>query len=114
VQTTIKSFIIGFTAIYIGRMQKIDPQIQQLSKIADWRNEHGTKGDFVLDARVGYNYKDKLTATIIAKNFTNHAYTLRPGFIEAPANYTLQVTYQFGKIFPLKKKVAEDDSNASM
>ncbi len=114
VQTTIKSFIIGFTAIYIGRMQKIDPQIQQLSKIADWRNEHGTKGDFVLDARVGYNYKDKLTATIIAKNFTNHAYTLRPGFIEAPANYTLQVTYQFGKIFPLKKKVSEEDSNASM
>jgi hypothetical protein len=61
-------------------------------------------GDVVLDARFGYNYRNRLTATLIAKNVTNHAYTLRPGFVEAPASLTLQVTYRWGRIFPIAKK----------
>ena len=101
IQTTYKSFIVGVTAVYIGNIQQIDPQILQLSKIQDWVNSHGTAGDFIIDARVGYNYRNRFTATLIAKNMTNRAYTLRPGYIEAPASLTLQLTYQWGRIFPL-------------
>lgn len=102
IQTTYKGFIIGFTGVYIGHILQLD-QIASLSKIQNWTNTHSAKGDFVIDARFGYNWKDRFTATVIAKNITNHAYTLRPGFVEAPANLTLQLTYHWGKIFPKKK-----------
>jgi iron complex outermembrane receptor protein len=103
IQTTYKGFIVGFTAVYIGRMLQLD-QIASLSKIQSWTSSHSLKGDFVLDARVGYNWKDRFTATVIAKNMANREYTLRPGYVEAPANITLQVTYHWGKFIPNKKK----------
>jgi iron complex outermembrane receptor protein len=104
-QTTYKGFIVGVTCVYIGHILQLD-QIANVSKISDWVNSHGTMGDVVLDARFGYNYKNRLTATLIAKNVTNHAYTLRPGFVEAPASLTLQVTYRWGRIFPIAKKTS--------
>jgi outer membrane receptor protein involved in Fe transport len=103
IQTTYKRIIIGFTAVYIGHLQQIDPLIQSLSSIQSWLNAHGGSGDVVLDARVGYS-KNRLTATLIGKNLANRAYTLRPGFVEAPASLTFQVTYQLGRVFPLNKK----------
>jgi outer membrane receptor protein involved in Fe transport len=106
VQTTYKNFIVGITAVYIGNIQQIDPQIAQLNKVQDFINAHGTKGDFILDARVGYSYRNRFTATLIAKNVTNRAYTLRPGLVEAPASLTLQLTYQWGKIIPFSKKAS--------
>lgn len=102
IQTTYKGFIIGVTCVYIGHMLQLD-QIADLTKIQDWTNSHGTKGDAVLDARFGYNWKNRITATVIAKNVTNHIYTLRPGFVEAPASLTLQLTYQWGRWIPAKK-----------
>ena len=105
VQTVYKNFIIGVTCVYIGHMEQVDPQlILQLPKIQDWYNYHGTNGDVILDARLGYSFKNQFTATLIAKNVTNHAYVLRPGFVEAPASLTLQLTYKWGKIFPLATK----------
>jgi outer membrane receptor protein involved in Fe transport len=102
IQTTYKGFIVGFTGVYIGHVLQQD-HIASLIQVGDWINAHGTKGDFVLDARLGYNYKDRFTTTFIAKNITNRAYTLRPGFVEAPANLTLQVTYKWGKFASPKK-----------
>jgi outer membrane cobalamin receptor len=103
IQTTYKRIIVGFTAVYIGHIQQIDPEIQQLTSIQSWMNAHGGSGDVVLDARVGYSH-NRFTATLIAKNMANRAYTLRPGFVEAPASLTFQVTYQLGRIFPFVKK----------
>jgi outer membrane cobalamin receptor len=101
-QTTYKGFIIGVTCIYIGHLLQLD-QIAALPQIANWTNSHGTNGDVVLDARVGYNFKNRLTATLIGKNLTNHAYTLRPGYVEPPASLTLQLTYRWGRLIPAKK-----------
>jgi len=105
IQTTYKGLIIGVTCVYIGHVLQLD-QIAALTKIQDWENAHGTKGDVVVDARLGYNFKNRLTATLIAKNVTNHAYTLRPGYIEAPASLTLQLTYRWGRLIPAKKPTA--------
>lgn len=102
IQTTYKGFIIGVTCVYIGHILQLD-QITQLTKIEDWVDSHSLHGDVVLDARFGYNFKNKLTATLIAKNVTNHAYTLRPGYIEAPASLTFQLTYRWGRLIPAKK-----------
>ena len=97
-QTTYKNFIMGVTCVYIGHMEKIDKLIGALTSIKDWYNNHGTNGDVILDARLGYTFKHNFTATIIAKNITDRAYVLRPGFIEAPASITLQLTYKWSKI----------------
>lgn len=101
-QTTYKGFIIGVTCVYIGHLLQLD-QIAALPQIANWTNAHGTNGDVVLDARFGYNFKNRLTATLIGKNLTNHAYTLRPGYIEPPASLTFQLTYRWGRLIPAKK-----------
>ena len=53
------------------------------------------KGDFVMDIRAGYSYKEKATFMFICKNVLNREYTLRPGLIEAPRNYTFQIGYSF-------------------
>ena len=101
IQTIFKGVIIGFTAVYIGEIKKLD-QIASLTKIADWRNSH-QGGNVILDARIGYNYKDRFAATLIAKNMTNRDYTLRPGFLEPPASITLQFTYHWSKFIPAYK-----------
>ena len=103
IQTTYKRIIVGFTAVYIGHMQQIDPLIQSINSIQSWMNAHGGSGDVVLDARIGYSY-NRFTATLIAKNMANRAYTLRPGYVEAPASLTVQFTYKLGRIFPMNKK----------
>jgi outer membrane cobalamin receptor len=97
IQTSIKSFIIGVTAIYIGHVDQIDPQVALLPGVQAWREWAGTRGDVILDMRVGYSYHDMITATLIAKNITNHPYTLRPGYIEPPASLTMQVSYKWHK-----------------
>ena len=52
-------------------------------------------GDYVLDARVGYNVTDMAKVSFIAKNVLNRQYTLRPGYFEPPRNYTVQLSYEF-------------------
>jgi outer membrane receptor protein involved in Fe transport len=98
-QTTYKGFIIGVTCVYIGHLLQLD-QIADLAKIQNFINYHGTNGDVIIDARFGYSFKNRITATIIAKNITDRAYTLRPGFIEAPASVNFQLTYSWGRLIP--------------
>ena len=103
VQTTYKGFIVGVTCVYIGHFLQLD-QIAAISQVQNWTNAHGTNGDVVLDARVGYNFRNRFTATLIGKNLTNHTYTLRPGFIEPPTSLTLQLTYRWGRLIPVGRK----------
>ena len=103
IQTTYKGFIIGVTCVYIGHLLQLD-QIANLDKIQNFLNYHGTNGDVIVDARFGYSFKNRITATLIAKNVTDHAYTLRPGFVEAPASLTFQLTYTWGRLIPQNTK----------
>ena len=50
------------------------------------------KGDFILDMRVGYKFgkNDIFKISGIIKNITNHEYSLRPGLMEAPRQYSLR------------------------
>ena len=43
-----------------------------------------------MDARLMYHISEKSTINLIAKNFTNQEYSLRPGQMEAPRLFTLQ------------------------
>ncbi|MBX2903966.1 MAG: TonB-dependent receptor [Chitinophagales bacterium] len=95
VSANIKGVNVGVRCFYNSFIKEIDKiGVGALPSINNFRAKHD-KGDFVMDVRVGYSYKDKLSFNVIAKNVTNAEYTLRPGLIEAPRNYTFQVGYQF-------------------
>jgi outer membrane receptor protein involved in Fe transport len=95
IQTTYKSLMLGVNMFYNSYMKEIDNVgIGALGVVKKFRETHN-KGDFVMDVRAGYNYKDKFTFNFICKNVLNTEYMLRPALIEAPRNYTFQVGYVF-------------------
>lgn len=55
------------------------------------------KGDFILDARIGYHFgaKEQGKISLICKNILNKEYALRPGLIEAPLSYTVRLDFTF-------------------
>jgi len=74
-------------------MKNIDQgSVGNLNIVKEFRRKH-SKGDFVMDVRAGYSYKDKATFMFICKNVLNREYMLRPGLIEAPRNFTFQVGF---------------------
>lgn len=95
ISANVYGFNIGVRCLYNSFIKEIDKiGVGALPSIQNFRAVHD-KGDFVMDVRVGYSFKDKVSLNVIAKNVTNAEYTLRPGLIEAPRNYTFQVGYQF-------------------
>jgi iron complex outermembrane receptor protein len=95
IQTTYKGVMAGINMFYNSYMKEIDNVgIGALKVVSDFRRTHN-KGDFVMDIRAGYNYKDKFTFNFICKNILNREYMLRPALIEAPRNYTFQIGYNF-------------------
>lgn len=108
VQAEYKGFVMGFTAVVLSRIKRIDPYIAYLRQINSWY-ANAPAATYCLDVRAGYNHKDKWTTTVIVKNFTNNAYTFRPGFIEAPINFTVQFAYNFPKIFGKAKGKTEPE-----
>lgn len=95
IQTTYKSVMLGVNMFYNSFMKEIDNVgVGALGVVSQFRKTHN-KGDFVMDIRAGYNYKDKFTFNFICKNVLNTEYMLRPALIEAPRNYTFQVGYLF-------------------
>lgn len=94
VEATYKKVTLGFTGRYVSFMENIGDELQVKGNIAGYR-EKNDKGEFILDARIAYNFSDEAKVSFIAKNLANNQYTLRPGYFEAPRNYTLQVAYQF-------------------
>jgi outer membrane cobalamin receptor len=91
-----KQFAIGFSGNYYGYMKNIDQYLNVLdtvgpmhSGIVKYREEHN-KGNFIVDARVSYSYRD-FKFSFLVKNFFNTEYSLRPMTIEAPRTTSLQV-----------------------
>ena len=95
IQFTYKGFVLGGSAFYGSNVKYIDNiGIGALAVVTKFRKAHHN-GEFVADVRAGYNYKDKFTFMFICKNVSNTEYMLQPGLVEAPRNYTFQLTYNF-------------------
>ncbi len=93
----------GITAAINSFMENVDKRFYLVdfpdktgagAGIERWRMHH-EEPSYNIDARIGYDFNEKTKVLFIAKNVTNNQYSLRPGFIEAPRNYTLQMTYEF-------------------
>lgn len=93
-QSTYKKVTLGFTGYINSHMENIDPLIQLAYDVNKYRAENNSP-TYRVDARIGYNFTEEAKVSLIAKNVTANQYSIRPGYIEAPRNYTLQVSYQF-------------------
>lgn len=93
IQVEPKSVIVGVTATLTSQIMNLG-DYRKLNPIRKWYENHRS-ANFIFDARLGYNWKDKITATAIVKNILNSEYTQRPGYVEPPRNYTLLLTYSF-------------------
>lgn len=95
IQASYKGVMLGINMFFNSYMKEIDNEgVGALGVVSAFRKTHN-KGDFVMDIRTGYNYKDKFNFNFIVKNILNREYMLRPALIEAPRNYTFQVGYSF-------------------
>ena len=90
VGATFGSWSIGASVRANSHMQNIDGAFETLEKefpsifnpgIIRWRAEH-KKGDFVIDARFGYNINAQHKVAIVASNILNRVYAIRPLALE--------------------------------
>ena len=104
---------LGVTAQYLSYMENIDniftsqllinnegsSNSEAFSGLKSYREEHDGEGDWVFEARAAYEITDDLKTAVIVKNVFNEEYMLRPTRINAPRNFTLQVSYEipYGK-----------------
>jgi len=87
-----------------SHMQNIDQAFAQLEEqlpavfnpgIRRWRSSH-TKGDFVIDARLGYQITDKHKVAVVVSNLLNREYAIRPLAIEEGRLIVVQYSLTLG------------------
>ncbi len=94
IESTIKIVTLGAMVKYNSFMKNIDNTLSLINGVNDFRKMHDD-GSVVVDFRLGVDVLEGTEVSFIAKNVFNELYTLRPAYIEAPRNYTVQLAYQF-------------------
>lgn len=97
-----KKWSVGYSIFYASFPEKIpDLFVAAMAVIDGGQNTLGQyiedhqKGDFTMDARLSYDINDLLRVGFIAKNLTNREYSTRPGKLEPPRSYTVQLRLSF-------------------
>lgn len=97
IQATYKAFSIGISSRYNSYMKNIDRVFEDgvlgqelLVGMANYRSVFN-KGVAVFDARFGYQINEAFKVNFIANNLFNKEYVSRPGDVQAPRNFILQM-----------------------
>jgi iron complex outermembrane receptor protein len=102
VEVNYKKYSAGFSLRYGGFMRNIDKVFEEpiggttyiLPGLKEYREIYN-KGNFVVDLRIGYKLNDNYRLGFMVNNLLNSEYTSRPGDIQPPRNFTLQVQMKF-------------------
>lgn len=90
VEFDVWKFMVGYTVEYTSYMDRIDAAFEAvLPGFAEYRELHN-RGIWRMDARLGVRIGKNQTVSLIAKNFLNEFYSVRPGVMEPPRNFTIQ------------------------
>lgn len=96
VEAAYKGINLGFSFVYNSYILNYDYQAEGLAPgITAYRANEKHNGSFVFDIRLGYEFTNKAKVSFLAKNLLNDEYYLRPGLLEAPRNYAVQLSYEF-------------------
>ncbi|MFK7785068.1 MAG: TonB-dependent receptor [Crocinitomicaceae bacterium] len=102
VEATWKGISIGFSARYNSYMNNIDAIFEGeiveglsiLPGLKEYREENN-KGALVFDFRTGYSFAEHYRVGFIINNLLNAEYVTRPGDIQAPRSFILQLQMKF-------------------
>jgi len=94
-QYTLKRFSFGADVNYYSLMENLDAiYVTFIPGINEYREDH-LKGDWIFDARVGYNITKNSKVQFLVKNIFNRMYALRPAKYDPPRNFTVQYKINF-------------------
>ena len=106
IEATYREWSIGFSARYNSFMRNIDRVFEEdldpmpltsvyiLPGLKSYRQTNN-QGNLVLDYRMSYEFKEKYRLSFIVNNFLNAEYATRPGDIQAPRNFIVQIQAKF-------------------
>jgi iron complex outermembrane receptor protein len=101
IQATYKKFSIGFSSRYNSYMKNIDVVFetgvlgQELLVGMKKYRDANQRGALVFDTRMSYDIKKEIKLNLIVNNLLNAEYVSRPGDIQAPRNFILQLQFSF-------------------
>lgn len=91
----VKRFIIGTDINYFSAMDNVDAIFQFfIPELQEYLDEH-KDGDWIFDARIGYDITQHSRVLFLVKNITNTMYALRPAKYDPPRSFTLQYKVEF-------------------
>jgi len=102
IEAVYKKWGFGISNRYNSYMRNIDKVFEDaiaintfiLPGLKEYRQVYN-KGNITFDARISYQCTDKLKASFIANNVFNAETTSRPGDIQAPRNFLVQLAMKF-------------------
>ncbi|MCO5259689.1 MAG: TonB-dependent receptor [Crocinitomicaceae bacterium] len=101
IEATWRGASLGFSARYTSRVANIDRIFEEgilgqyiLPGLREYR-EKNDKGALVFDARIGYRFLEHYRVSFIVNNLLNNEYVTRPGDIQPPRTFILQVQLTF-------------------
>ena len=106
VEVNYKKLSAGFSCRYNSFMKNIDLTFEEdldpslnttvylLPGLKEYRKKYN-KGSLVFDFRFGYKINEFMRIGLIANNILNTEYSSRPGDIQAPRNFVLQLQIKF-------------------
>ncbi len=97
-----KNFSLGFSSRYNSNMVNVDKVFEEpiftsiyiLPGLKNYRKIHN-KGNLVFDARIGYRFAKHYRVGFIVNNLFNAEYSSRPGDVQPPRNFILQLQMKF-------------------
>jgi len=105
VELTYKKLSLGFSCRYNSNMTNIDRVFQEdldptsaeiyiLPGLKDYREKYN-KGALVFDARIALPASENYRVSFIVNNLLNNEYTTRPGDIQPPRSFLMQIQMKF-------------------
>lgn len=106
IEATWKKISVGISARYNSFMENVDRTfvegitvtdgtvVEILPGLDDYRARNN-KGSLVFDARIGYTFLEHYRVGFVVNNVLNNEYDTRPGDIQPPRSYVLQLQLKF-------------------
>jgi iron complex outermembrane receptor protein len=88
-----KKFSPGFTIMYNSFFENMDAYLAFFDLETYLNKREGRSGDWVFDARMGYNFNDNFRLSALVRNITNLEYADRPGIMSSPRSFMVQFRY---------------------
>lgn len=94
-EATYKGISFGVSANYLSNIENIDAAFNLIVPGLKKYRTDNNQGFTIYDIRAGYEFLKYFKLSLLVKNLTNEAYTIRPAIMEAPLNISGRLDVKF-------------------